>query len=120
MALRDKEQRREFFEGLLSSLWPPSDQKEPIRRTFAASEVLNNSQGFILKSLYVKGAGLLELPLSTNGASKLLSVCEPMSFGKGFAAASDPDGQNCWQMDASQVSSPGTPTFLPTTIQPLA
>lgn len=68
-------QRHRFFKDLLEALWPSADgEKQVIHRTFAASEVLKYSEGFILKFFHVEGVGALELPLSVEDTGKLRSV----------------------------------------------
>ncbi|CAM6088083.1 unnamed protein product [Calypogeia fissa] len=117
----DGEDRQQFFDNLLNALGPRSAEKDSTSRgTFAVCETVKYSEGFILKSLHVEGAGELQLPLSEEDVPKLRRVSEQAPFGKGLATLVDTSVRRCWQVDASKLSFPGIPEFLSDTIQPLA
>lgn len=113
-------ERAQRQQVLLDALWSPPERKAPTEGTFAACKVIKYSEGFLLKSFPVEGAGELQLPLSAEGTPKLQSVCEQAPFGKGLATVMDTSVRRCWQVDSSKVTFPGTPTFLSDTFQPLA
>lgn len=117
MTTAEEAPRQQLFRNLHSALWPSANGKAFTHGTFAASETIKPSQGFSLKSLDVEGAGELQLPLSTKDASKLRDICKRRAFRTG---AEDRTARRCWQVDASKVSFPGTPTFLSDIIQTLA
>lgn len=120
MVTKEDAQRRQFFKKLLIALRPPSFEGAYRHGTFAACEAVKPSQGFNLKSLHVEGVGELPLPLSVEDTSKLRSVCEQAPFGKGSATKVDTSVRRCWQVDASKLTFPGSPTSLSEFIQPLA
>ncbi|CAM6100716.1 unnamed protein product [Calypogeia fissa] len=113
-------QRQQFFRNLLQALGPLSEEEKRSQGTFAVCEGIKPSQGFVMRSLHVDGAGELQLPLSEEDTLKLRRVCEQAPFGRGTATLVDPNVRRCWQVDASKMSFPGAPTFLSDTIQQLA
>ncbi|CAM6099340.1 unnamed protein product [Calypogeia fissa] len=92
--------------------------KEPTQGTFAACKPVEYSQGFILKSFNVEGAGELRFPRSTEDALKLRTVCEEVPVRNGLDITGN-TGVGHWQVDACKVTFPRTRNFL-STVQSLA
>ncbi|CAM6088096.1 unnamed protein product [Calypogeia fissa] len=113
--------KEQYFQRVLEALGPLSEEdKRDQMGTFAGCEAIKPSQGYVMRSFHVDGAGELKLPLSAEDTSKLRTVCEQAPFGRGSATLADPNLERCWQVDASKVTFPDAPTFLSDTVQQLA
>lgn len=124
MPTERQKQRQSLFRNLLSALWTPSDEKKASPGTFAACKTVKYSEGFILPSFQVEGAGELQLPLSAKDTAKLREVCDQVPLRTGLDTKFGFDVRDCLQpylqVDASIVSFPATPDFISNIIQPLA
>lgn len=70
-------------------------------------------------SLFVDGAGVLPLPLSTSDAEKLKKVAKIAPFGHGLDTVTDTNVRKCLEVDPDSVAAPYNPEFWSQTVQDL-
>lgn len=116
LRILERQRREQFFTNLLRALRPSLNGKAVTYGTFAACSVIKPLQGFSLASFRVGAATKFKLPLPASATSRLRNECQKVRFGNVEPAYV----QRSWQIDASEVSFPGNPTFVSEIFKALA